>query len=302
MEEAVHPNQSARKAHGCPSLGTSAISLSETDCAKIVAEACRPPKDVGIPVRRWSESLLGGYLRQQGFVLSDSTVGRILRGAMLQPHRQTMWLTSQDEEFREKRDDVLHVYYDTPSDEHIICLDEKPGIQALERRHPDIPMEPGQPVRREFEYIRHGTLCLMGAYDVRTGKLFGFTDQHRGGDTFLDLLDCVDTCYPTGNGHLVMDNLTDHDTDEVNQWFDEHPRWTRHFTPKHASWLNQIEEAFSILQGRAISGGSWTHVDELRDDIYQYILWHNIAAKPSSWTYRPKSWAVNRASSSDGRH
>jgi hypothetical protein len=81
-----------------------------------------------------------------------------------------MWLTSQDDEFREKRDDVLKVYYETPSAEHIICLDEKTGIQALECLHPDIPMKPCQPVRREFEYIRHGTLCLMGAYDVRGGK------------------------------------------------------------------------------------------------------------------------------------
>jgi len=81
-------------------------------------------------------------------------------------------------------------------------------------------MEPGRPVRREFEYIRHGTLCLMGAYDVRRGKLFGFTAESRGGDNFLTPLDAVDACYPEGKGHLVMDNLSDHDTDEVNDWFD----------------------------------------------------------------------------------
>jgi hypothetical protein len=78
-------------------------------------------------------------------------------------------LTSQDDEFREKRDDVLRVYYEAPADEHVICVDEKTGIQALERGHPDQPMVPGQVVRREFEYIRHGTLTWMGAFDVRRG-------------------------------------------------------------------------------------------------------------------------------------
>ena len=93
--------------------------------------------------------MLGEHVRAQGIELSDRSVGRILAQAALPPHRQTMYLTSQDDEFREKRDDVLHVYYDTPCDEPIICLDEKTGMQALERRHPDIPMGPAQPVRRE---------------------------------------------------------------------------------------------------------------------------------------------------------
>src|SRR5512140_3994501 len=96
---------------------------------------------------------------------------------MLQPHKQKMWLTSHDDEFREKRDDVLRLYYETPADEHIVCVDEKTGIQALERKYPDIAMGPGQPVRRESEYIRRGTLCLMGAYDVRNRKLFGFLSE-----------------------------------------------------------------------------------------------------------------------------
>ena len=302
MEEALRHRYPTESTHGCPSARASALSLSEEDCAKIVAEACRPPKDVGFPVARWSHSLLGDYLRAQHFDVSDSTVGRILRGAMLQPHKQKMWLTSHDDEFREKRDDVLRVYYETPPDEHIICLDEKTGIQALERLNPDIAMAPGQPIRREFEYIRHGTLCLMGAYDVRRGKIFGFTANKRGGDAFVDLLDVVDTCYPVGNGHIVMDNLSDHDTDEVNDWFAEHPRWTRHFTPKHASWLNQIEPAFGQIQQHVLTRGSWPSVEALQQAIYSYILWRNQHARPFHWSYRPKSWSRKPASTSDGRN
>jgi hypothetical protein len=203
-----------------------------------------------------------------------------------------MYLTSHDEDFRQKRDDVLHVYYDTASDEHIICLDEKTGMQALERRFPDIPMSPGQPVRREFEYIRHGTLCLMGAYDVRNRKLFGFTAEKRGSEPFVQLLDLIDECYPAGRGHFVGDNLFDHNTDDVLDWLEDHPRWTMHFTPKHASWLNQIECAFSILQGKVFARGSFRSVDELRDAVYDFLRWFNAQnAPPFRWTYRPKSWA-----------
>ena len=123
----------------------------EADCARVVAEACRPPKDVGFPVTHWSAPLLGNHLRVLGVPVSDSGVRRILHDADLKPHRQKMWLTSQDDEFRAKRDDVLHVYYDAPTHEHIICLDEKTSIQAIERRYPDLSMEPGVPVRREVE-------------------------------------------------------------------------------------------------------------------------------------------------------
>jgi hypothetical protein len=124
-----------------------------------VAEACRKPSDVGVPVTHWSAGLLTVHLQSLNldFGVSESTVRRILQDADLQPHRQKMWLTSQDEEFRAKRDEVLHVYYDTPQDEHIICVDEMTGVQILERLCPDIPMAPGMPVRREFEYKRRGT-------------------------------------------------------------------------------------------------------------------------------------------------
>jgi transposase len=230
-------------------------------------------------------------VRGQGFAVSDRTVGRILEQAALQPHRQKMYLTSHDEDFRRKRDDVLHVYYDTPRGEHVICLDEKTGVQALERRHPDLPMQAGQPVRREFEYVRHGTLCLMGAYDIRRRKLFGFVSDGHDSETFVELLEFADACYPEGRGHFVYDNLFAHDTDDVLDWFEEHPRWTPHFTPKHASWLNQIECAFSLLGRQRLARGSFSSLDDLRRALYEYMAWFNSQnAPPFHWTYRPKSW------------
>jgi hypothetical protein len=238
--------------------------------------------------------LLAKHLRSldEPLQVSARTVSRILRAAPLQPHRQTMWLTSQDDEFRNKRDDILRLYYEAPRDEHVICLDEKTGMQALARRYPDIPMQPGQPVRREFEYVRHGTLCLMGAYDIRARKLFGFTSNDHNSLTFVDLLNVVNTCYPEGKGHLVVDNLSAHDTDDVHDWLEQHPRWTLHFTPKHASWLNQIECAFSLLARHVLARGSFSSLEELRKRVYDYMLWFNAQdAPPFRWTYRPRSWS-----------
>lgn len=250
---------------------------------------------MGVPVTQWSASLLAEHLPTVGVPVSESSVRRILRGARLQPHRQKMWLHSQDEEFRDKRDEILRLYYDSPPDEHIICLDEKPGMQALERRYADVPMTPGCPVKREFEYIRHGTVALMGAFDARAGKAFGFLADRTGGGPFVELLDLVATCYPTGKGHFVCDNQSSHDTDDVLDWLEAHPRWTLHFTPKHGSWLNQIEQFFSILQRRVIARGSFVSKQDLADKITRYIIWHNQHGKPFRWSYRPSSWDTNPA-------
>ena len=197
-----------------------------------------------------------------------------------------MYLTLHDDEFREKRDDVLRLYYEAPKNEPIVCVDQKTGIQALERRYADIAMEPGQPMRREFEYVRHGTLCWMGAFDVRRGKPFGFTSQGHDSDTFVELLDVIDVVYPPGRGHIVMDNLSTYDTPDVNEWFDEHPRWTRHFTPKHASWLNQIECWLSILARQLLTRGSFTSQEDLAAKIDAYVAWYLQNDRPFKWSYR----------------
>jgi transposase len=246
-------------------------------------------------VTHWSASLLAEHLPSIGVPMSESSVRRVLRSARLQPHRQKMWLYSQDDEFREKRDAILRLYYETSAAEHIICVDEKPGMQALQRRYADQPMKPGQPVRREFEYIRHGTLALMGALDARSGRAFGFLAERTGGEPFVELLDLVVASYPRGKGHIVCDNQSSHDTDDVLDWLEDHPNWTLHFTPKHGSWLNQVECFFSILQRRVLRRGSFASREELAAAVTRYLLWHNERAAAFRWTYRPASWATNPA-------
>lgn len=120
-----------------------------------------------------------------------------------------------------------------------------------------------------------------------------FSEDHNG-LTFVDLLNVIDTCYPTGRGHIVCDNLSAHDTDDVLDWFEDtaldaplHPRST-------ASWMNQIECAFSILDRRVLARGSFMSKDELREkNVTAYMLWHNETERPFHSTYRPKSWSTN---------
>jgi transposase len=140
----------------------------------------------------------------------------------------------------------------------------------------------------------------MCALDARRGKAFGFLSECTGGEVFVELLDCVVAAYPKGKGHIVCDNQSAHDTDDVLDWLEEHPKWTIHFTPKHGSWLNQVEQFFSILQRRVITRGSFASKEQLADKVTRYILWHNQTAKPLRWSYRPQSWAKQSAQTSGG--
>ena len=134
----------------------------------------------------------------------------------------------------------------------------------------------------------------MGGLDVRRGKPFGFISDGHDSDTFVELLDVIEAVYPPGRGHIIMDDLSAHDTPDVNEWFDEHPRWMRHFTPKHASWLNQIECWFSILTRQLLARGSFTPTDDLAAKIDAYVAWYLQTDRPFRWSYRPKSWAESR--------
>lgn len=139
----------------------------------------------------------------------------------------------------------------------------------------------------------------VGAFDVRRGKPFGFTSHAHDSDTFIELLDVIDTVYPPGRGHIIMDNLSAHDTPDVNEWFDEHPRWKRHFTPKHASWLHQIECWFSIIGRQLLARGSFTSQEDLAAKIDAYVAWYLQTDRPFHWSYRPKSWSQSRQPSAD---
>jgi transposase len=164
----------------------------------------------------------------------------------------------------------------------------KPHIQALERTAPVLPMMPGVPERRSFDYVRHGTVDLLAALNTATGKVIGkLSAQHRAVD-FRDFLDQIDRQTDPGlDVHVICDNLSAHKAPVVQRWLLGHPRFVLHFTPTYASWINQIERWFAELQRRCLDRGVFCSLDELTTALEEWIKLWNEAARPFTWTKTP---------------
>lgn len=228
-------------------------------------------------------------------------VRQIWQAADLKPHRLQTFKISNDPEFAEKVIDVVGLYMDPPEKALILSVDEKTQIQALDRTQPMLPLKPGQIERRTHDYKRNGTTNLYAAFDILTGNVIGrVTKRHRAKE-FLDFLRQIDRSTPKDlDLHIILDNSSTHKTAEVRKWMESHPRFTFHFTPTSASWLNAVEGWFSQLERRAIYRGVFTSVKELRDEIKRFIKAHNAeSAKPFKWTKSARSIidAVDRAKS-----
>jgi transposase len=149
---------------------------------------------------------------------------------------------------------------------------EKPNIQALGRKHPDLPMRPGYPLAREFEYVRHGVLHLFGAFNVRSGRVDAEVYERKTRFEFIDFLERLAWRYRQGRVHAVVDNASYHSTPEVKAWVAAHPRFVFHFTPTHSSWLNQIECWFSILAKKAVARGVFDSKRQLRAALLDFVV------------------------------
>jgi transposase len=216
--------------------------------------------------------------------LSHSSVGRIWRAFGLKPHRSEHFQLSKDPLLVEKTRDIVGLYMNPPENAVVLCIDEKSQVQALERSQPVLPMDLGQPERQTSDYFRHGTTDLFAALDVATGKVLGKCYQQHRAKEFRSFLAEVDANVPGGlDVHVVLDNLSTHKTPEVKRWLTLHPRFHLHFTPTHASWLNQVERFFGLLTEHALRRGSHTSTRELRTAIVTYIDAHNEDAKPFRW-------------------
>lgn len=252
--------------------------------------ACARPEDSKAPFETiWTLSSLSSALaRQTGVLLSRSEVWRVLQGTALRPHRVRIWLHSPDPDFRLKVAALCRLYIRPPQGATVLCIDEKPGIQALEHRHPLRPCAPDRPVRKEFEYIRHSTCSLLASLDVRTGEVLGHCGPKRDAQTLLAFMERVAAHYPTGPIYIIWDNLNIH----------HGPRWVefnaRHgfrfrfiYTPLHASWVNQIEQWFSVLTRRVLRHASFRSLAELAERILAFITyWNHEEAHPFRWTFR----------------
>lgn len=234
--------------------------------------------------RRATVRQIAASLEAQG--MSKSTVARLLKSMDLKPWKVESWLTSHDPDFERKAAEICGLYLDPPTNALVICVDEKTGIQALGRAVPDKPARPRSPRKQDFEYVRHGTASLFAAFVVHSGEVIAQIKERHTRVEFLEFLEEIERCCPGDRMlHLVVDNLAVHKTQEVRDWVARHWRFQLHFTPTHASWLNQVELWFSILVRQFLKNAVFNSRQELVDGLLRFIEAYNTRAKPFRWTY-----------------
>ena len=217
--------------------------------------------------------------------LSRSSVSRIWRAFGLRPHRSETFKLSTDPFLIEKVRDIVGLYLNPPDRAVVLCVDEKPQIQALDRSQPILPLRPGQIERRTHDYVRHGTTSLFAALNVKSGQIIGQQHRRHRGIEFRKFLDKIDENVPPElQVHLVLDNLATHKTPLIQRWLLRRPRFHVHFTPKGASWINQIERFFAELTNKQLRRSAHRSTLELERAINNYIDARNRNPMPFVWT------------------
>jgi len=310
-----------------PRSGSTGTFTAE-QVTQILAVACESPEQSGRPIDRWTHRELADEVIARGIVesISISQVGRYLAQAELQPHRSKYWLNTKEKDpevFQQQVETVCQTYLEAPAlyfqeNTHTVSVDEMPGIQALERIAKTIPMQSGQPVRIEFEYKRHGTLCLTGNWDVVLGQLIAPTiGTTRTEEDFAWHIHNTIETDPASGWVFVVDNLNTHCSESLvrhvarlegidqsqlgkkgkfgvlksmatRQVFlsDRSHRIRFVYLPKHTSWLNQIEIVFGIVGRRVVRRGNFTSLVALKDRLLDFIEYFNRTfARPFRWTY-----------------
>jgi transposase len=247
------------------------------DVAIVLATLEPPPQRLG--VTHWSSRLLAAELG-----LSNVKVADVWREYGLQPWRVQTFKFSTDPQLEAKVRDVTGLYLNPPDKAVVLCIDEKPQAQALERTAPILPLKPGIPEKQTHDYVRHGTTTLFAALEVATGKVTGACSPRHRHEEFLRFLKQVARAYPRTKLHIVTDNYATHKHPGVRAWLEKNPRITLHFTPTSGSWLNMVEIFFGIITRQAIRRGSFTSVKDLITAIEAFIDGWNERCHPFAWT------------------
>lgn len=257
----------------------------------VKALACEPvPKEAART--RWSYAVLADALHSRhGLRISLSEIGRLLREADIRPHHFEMWLHSPDPEIHAKAELVCTTYARVSEGATVLSMDEKTGVQALSRRYETRECAPGRPIRQEYEYKRHGTTTLLACMNVATGEVHHQLGPTRTADDTVAFMEQVALLYPTGPVYVVWDNLSTHRDGPNHRWIEFNARHGNRFhfvfTPLHASWMNQVECWFSVLERRILRGASWDSVAELNAGIDRFIArWNAVEKHPFRWTFR----------------
>jgi transposase len=242
-----------------------------------------PPAETGLS--HWSSREMAAYIaRAEGVSVSWHYVAKLWREANLKPHRQATFKLSRDPSFADKVFDVVGLYLDPPAGAVVLSFDEKTQVQALDRTQPLLPIDFGVTEKRTHDYKRHGTTNLFAALDVATGTVVADCYPQRTGAEFLAFLRKAVKPHRGTEIHVVLDNLSTHDTPEVKAWLEANPNVTFHFTPVGSSWINQIETWFGIITRQAIRRGTFVSVNHLIQRIRTYVERWNANAEPFVWT------------------
>lgn len=282
----------------------------------VLSIATKKPATYHCPATRWSlDDLVAALQQYQRLPMSRSSLWRILEEADLKPHRSVYWLNSHDPDFEAKAHDICQLYVQAlrfyQQGRVVICADEKTGMQILQRAYPTQPVQPGKPEKREHEYIRHGARALLASFVVPTGQLVWHLGQTRTSVDWAAHLGHVVQQLPTMQRYdWVVDNLNTHWSLEVcrlvAQWChvpyrpkalqrgvqrraflsDPTHQHVFHFTPKHGSWLNQVELWFSVLARRFLKRGDFASAHDFETRLGDFIEVYNTHhAHPYRWTY-----------------
>lgn len=315
-----------------PRLGAPATYTAEQLC-NLMALALRPPSECGREITHWTNIELADEANRQGIApgISKSTVQRFLRQSNVRPHHSIYWLNPkiEDEEtFKKEVNNICDTYYQAPlldkENVRTVSVDEKTGIQALQRIAPSKPMQQGSVEKREFEYKRHGTLSLTPSFDVVTGKIISHRiSETRGEVDFLEHIKQTVALSPLSTWIFVADQLNVHKSASLVRYIaqqchihldlgvkgrsgilesmpsrqafltDTSHRIRFIFTPKHCSWLNQVEIWFGILSRKLLNRGDFCSLDDLQEKLNRFIEYFNERlAKPFRWTYKGKALAA----------
>jgi transposase len=222
--------------------------------------------------------------------ISPETVRRILEHHHLKPWRQHLWLSPEvprDAAFAAAVREISELYTrPLKADEVVLCVDEKTSLQPRPRKSPTLAAQPGRPVRVEHEYGRCGALNLFAAFDTRTGKVYGRTAERKRQVEFIAFLEQLDREIPATitTIHVVLDNLRMHKGKQVQAWLAKHPRFVFHHPPVHCSWMNQVEQWFSILQRKRLRIADFADRAALAERLAAFIREWNQAAHPFKWS------------------
>jgi transposase len=271
--------------------------ISAAARAAVVALACQLPAATGVPLSRWTGPELAAELAARGLagLLSASSILRILAEHPVKPWQYRSWIYPRAPDFEAKATVILDLYQGfygseplRPGD-RLLSFDAKPSIQARGRCHPTAPAGPGKPVRVEHEYVRHGALALLAGLDVHTGKVFAATPSTTGIKPFMDLVGQVmarPEYRDAPRVFIIVDNGSDHRGQAaIGRLARAHPNAIMIHTPVHASWLNQIEIFFSIIQRKVVSPNDFAGLEQLSGTLLAFVDRYNRTARPFNWKF-----------------